>query len=297
VKVAHPLMLRAIAASKMKNDRVDAYKIADLLRADLLPECYMASERTRQLRRVLRYRTMIVRQATRMKNKVSGLLMEVGEPYEERRLHGKRYFRELLGSLQETPESVKYLMRLSRGALEMFEDIQRQLIRALRQDRRLAERVERLRTIRGVGEIVALTWALEIDDVGRFGSIREAVSYCGLCSAQNSSAGMDYRGPLSKQRNKHLQTILIEAAKLAPRWNPQLALVYERESARGNDNRATLAVARKLVAYLMAVDKSGKPFEAREEQTAIPEKRALRRGARILKKGARALKGKAGKKR
>jgi len=67
----------------------------------------------------------------------------------------------------------------------------------------------------------------------------------------------------SKQRNKNLQTILIEAAKLAPRYNPPLAVVHERELKRGNRNRATLAVARKLVAYLMAVDKSGKPFEMR----------------------------------
>ena len=65
VKVAHPLMLRAIAAAKKKNDRIDAEKIADLLRVDLLPECYMVSEETRRLRRVLRFRTMIVHQATR----------------------------------------------------------------------------------------------------------------------------------------------------------------------------------------------------------------------------------------
>jgi hypothetical protein len=47
------------------------------------------------------------------------------------------------------------------------------------------------------------------------------------------------------------------------RYNPQLAAVHERELGRGNRNRATLAVARKLVAYLMAVDKSGKPFQPR----------------------------------
>jgi transposase len=238
----------------------------------------MACERTRQLRRVLRYRAMIVRQAVRMKNKVAGLLMEVGEPYDKKKLHGKRYFRELLGSLRDTPESVKHLLRVSRGAMEMFQDIQRRLVGALKKDRHLAERVERLRTIEGVGEIVALTWALEVDDAGRFKSVRQAVSYCGLCSAQNSSAGKESRGPISKQRNKHLQTVLIEAAHLAPRWNAQLAEVYERESARGNRNRATLAVARKLVAYLMAVDKSGKPFEAREKTTAICEKRACKGG-------------------
>src|SRR5712692_9136954 len=67
--------------------------------------------------------------------------------------------------------------------------------------------------------------------------------------------------PISKQRNKHLQTILVEAAKLAPRWSTELALVYEREKQRGNRNRATLAVARKLVAYLMAVDREQRPFD------------------------------------
>lgn len=127
----------------------------------------------------------------------------------------------------------------------------------------LQERVERLQSIEGVGEIVSLTWALEIAQVKRFSSIADVVSYCGLTSAQNNSAYKEHRGPISKQRNKHLQTILIEAAKPAPHYNAQLAAVHEQELKRGNKNRATLAVARKLVAYLMAVDKSGKRFEPR----------------------------------
>jgi len=56
---------------------------------------------------------------------------------------------------------------------------------------------------------------------------------------------------------------LIEAAKLAPRWNPQLAALHARELERGHRNRATLAVARKLAAYLLAVDKQGQPFQPR----------------------------------
>ena len=81
VKVAHPAMLQAIAAGKKKNDRVDARKIADLLRCDYFPECHMASREIRDRRRVLRYRNLLVRQAVQMKNKVSGLLMEAGVPY------------------------------------------------------------------------------------------------------------------------------------------------------------------------------------------------------------------------
>ena len=53
VKVAHPLMLRAIAAAKKKNDRIDAGKIADCLRCDFLPECHMASTEIRDRRRTL----------------------------------------------------------------------------------------------------------------------------------------------------------------------------------------------------------------------------------------------------
>jgi transposase len=82
----------------------------------------------------------------------------------------------------------------------------------------------------------------------RFASIRQAIiSYCGLCSAQRESAGKEQRGPISKKRNKYLQTMLVEAAKIAPFWNPHLAALHERELNKGNRNLATLAVARRLV--------------------------------------------------
>ena len=129
----------------------------------------------------------------------------------------------------------------------------------------IRERVERLMSIPGVGEIMALTWVLEIGDVTRFSSSRQAISYCGLCSGQHESAGTEHRGPISKKRNKHLQSKLIEAAKLAPHWNEQLAVLHEKELARGNRNRATLAVARKLVEYMLAVDRRETGFESMKE--------------------------------
>ena len=277
--VANPSMLKAIAASKKKNDQVDARKIADLLRCNLLPECYIAPAPLRELRRVLRYRNLIVRQATRIKNRISGLLMETGTPYNKERLHGKKYFEELVGSLQEVPASVKQLLRLSRGQMELFTSIQEKLVKELTRNELLRARVRRLQSIAGVGEITALTWALEVGEVSRMRSIGEAQSYCGLTSAQNSSAGIEKRGPISKQRNKHLQVMLIEAAKLAPRYNPQLAAVHEKELRKGgNRNQATLAVARKLVAYLLAVDRSGKPFQVRASGGSVSANEAAANG-------------------
>jgi transposase len=91
---------------------------------------------------------------------------------------------------------------------------------ALERDSLLVERVERPMTIPAVGPITALTWALEVGDVQRFSSVRKAISYCGLCGAEKSSSNITMRTPLSKQRNGHLQTVLIETAKMAPRNSP-----------------------------------------------------------------------------
>ena len=261
LKVAHPEMLKAITSAKKKNDRADSEKISDLLRVNLLPECYMAPEDIRELRRILRYRNMIVRTAVKMKNKISGLLMEVGASYNKKRLHGKRYFNNLLETVEDVPPSVNELLNLSRAGLEMFQGVQRRLLDTLHDNTLIRERIERLMTIKGIGEVTALTWVLEIGDPMRFTSVRQAISYCGLCSAQKESAGKEQRGPISKKRNKHLQTVLIEAAKLAPRWNQQLAAIHAKELERGHRNRATLAVARKLVAYMLAVDRRQTDFE------------------------------------
>ncbi len=265
LKVAHPAMLKAITAAKKKNDKADAEKMADLLRVNLLPECHMMPQELRELRRVLRYRNMIVSTAVKMKNKMSGLLMEVGAVYDKKRLHGKKYFAALLDRVEDVPDSVKELLKLSRAGFEMFNDIQKKLVEALQKNGLIRERVKRLMSIPGIGELTALTWVLEVGEVSRFGSSRQAISYCGLCSGQHESAGKEQRGPISKKRNKHLQTKLIEAAKLAPHWNQQLALLHEKELVRGNKNRATLVVARKLVEYMLAVDRRGTDFELLDE--------------------------------
>ena len=156
---------------------------------------------------------------------------------------------------------MREMLAISRRRMELPLRLERQLLNELAKHALLAERVKHLQTIQGAGPVLSLTWALEVGEPSRFPLIGEAVSYCGLCGAQKESAGKSQRGPLSKQRNKHLQTMLIEAAKLAPRYNEKLRELYQRECDRGPRNRATVAVARKLVAYLLAVDRRGRDFE------------------------------------
>ena len=114
------------------------------------------------------------------------------------------------------PDAVVELLQLSRGQLELFDSIPKRLLKELPQRLELSPRVERLQTLPSVGELLALTWALEIGEVSRFSAIGEACNYCGWTSAERNSAGVEQRGPISKQRHKHLQTILMEAQARSP---------------------------------------------------------------------------------
>ena len=247
LKVAHPLMLRAIAAAKKKNDPINANKICDCLRCDFLPECYMAPTAIRERRRTLRYRNLLVGQMVQMRIKIGTLLMEAGV----------------------SNEKLRPLLRLCRETVVRLSKLESALVRSLERDQFLVEREERLMSIPAIGPITALTWALEVGDVQRFSSIKKAISDCGLCGAEKSSGNTVQRTPLSKQRNKHLQTTLIEAAKMAPRYSPTLALLYDREKQKGHANRATLAVARKLVAYLLVVDRGQRIFQVLETSSSV----------------------------
>jgi len=260
LKMGHPARMRAIVAGKKKSDTLDARTISDLLRCNLSPPAYVLPSKVRELRRVLRYRNLLVRAAVQMHNKIAGLLLEMGVTYETPRLRRKKYFYQLLSEQrQQIPESARHLLAFSKTQYETLRQMEQQLLKGLAAHPDIEKRVGRLIQIPGVGPVLALTWVLEVGPVERLGNISRAISFCGLCSALRESAGQQKRGPLSKQRNVYLQTVLIEAAHLAPRWNPVLAQVREKELARGNGNRATLAVTRKLVAFLMGADRGHQP--------------------------------------
>ena len=200
-----------------------------------------------------------------MKNRVSGLLLEKGVTHTKRRLHKVGYFAELLAGNEEIDQSIRPLLKLSREHIVRAQKLDYALVSSLERDPLLAERLERLRTVPGVGPITALSWVLEIGDVARFRSIKQAISYCGLCGSEKSSADKVLRTPISKQRNKHIQQVLVEAAKLAPRLSHELALIHEKEKQKGDRNRATLAVARKIVAWMVAVERRKQAFVPAEK--------------------------------
>jgi len=260
IEVGNPMALKYISSMKRKNDRLDAKKMANLLRCDMFPGIHMLSKEMRMLRRLVRYRNFVVREITRFKNYTTTQLMGLGIEYNSRKIHGKKYFARLLKEV-EIPEEALHILTMDRHAIDFLQGVERGIKRRLLSNEALCARLHRLLTIPGVGLITALSWSLEVGDPHRFPSLNKAVSYCGLCSAERESGGKVRRGPLSKHRNKHLQWVLLEASKLGVQHNPRLAEVYEKTYRHHNHNAATIAVARRMAAFLLALDKRNTVYD------------------------------------
>src|SRR5690349_24947114 len=106
--------MKAISAGKKKSDKLDARTIADLLRCDMFPTCFVISRELGALRRQMRFRRTVVNEQTRFKNATAGLLMQAGVEYERRRLHGKGYFQELMRSHGWVDAETRPLLQFNR---------------------------------------------------------------------------------------------------------------------------------------------------------------------------------------
>ncbi len=242
LKVAHPLMLRAIAAAKKKNDRIDASKICDCLRCDFLPESYMASTAIRERRRTLRYRNLLVRQMVQMKIKISALLMEAGVSYNKQRLHKAGYF--FANCWPPTRTSMKDCARSCDFAARQWCAWGKTRVpwqcSLCRRDSLL------VRTYRAVDDHSSRRTDHGVDLGVGSGSIaaifvdqKKPSATAGCAGAEKSSGGTVQRTPLSKQRNKHLQTTLIRRR----RW-PH-AIVRNWPCCTTRKNRRVMPIARR----------------------------------------------------
>lgn len=143
LEMGHPARMKAISAGKKKSDKLDARTLADLLRANLFPACFVMPAELEGLRRQLRFRRMVVEETVRFKNKTAGLLMEAGVEYQRRRLHGKRYFAEVM-SQDLIDQDLRPLLEFSRWQTEELARMDGRLLRLLAQHPHLEARVEAL---------------------------------------------------------------------------------------------------------------------------------------------------------
>jgi transposase len=250
--LVHPLQCKAIASARLKNDKVDAAILAQLLRADLLPEAWIAPPAVRQLRALLRHRVQLVRLRTLLRNRIHAVLADHGHGRPGGCWSGPG--REWLASL-ELPAVSREVIQ---DALALIDALQQPIDRLdweVHQHAKADPRVKVLTQLPGVGPFTALVLLAEIGDIGRFGSARKLASWAGLTPTVRGSDRTVRHGHISKQGSVWARWVLCEAAQTAKR-HPDFAASYQAIARRRGKKIATTAIARKLAtrAYHLLTD-------------------------------------------
>jgi transposase len=241
--LVHPLRCKAIASARLKNDKVDAAILAQLLRADLLPEAWLAPPRVRQLRALLRHRASLVRLGTQLRNRIHAVAADHG--YDRSASYWTGPGRGWLAEL-DLPAASREIVGDCLAVIDGLAPLTGRIDGELHARARADPRVKVLRTLPGAGEFTALVMLAEIGDISRFGSARKLASWAGLTPTVRGSDLTVRHGHISKQGPAWLRWVLNQAAQTAKR-SPEFAVAYSSIAKRRGKKIATIAISRKLL--------------------------------------------------
>jgi len=244
VHLAHPLAIKAFENRRVKNDRIDATLLAELLRMGRLPEAWIAPVPLRELRELVRYRHKLVDLRSGLKSQVHAVLAKEGVRVPMTDLFGLAGTR-LLDRLELGDA---YLVRV-----ESLRDLIINLDNEIQMlDRRIHERVganpsyRAVQQIPGVGPVIGAVFVAELGDVTRFRHANQVASWAGLTPRHRESDTKIRRGRITKQGSRLVRWAAIEAAR-APRSHSWLKTHYHHLAERRGKNIAAVAIARKIV--------------------------------------------------
>ena len=257
--LGHALYMKAIHGGKAKNDKIDAYKIASLLRGGLIPMAYVYPSEMRSTRDLLRRRNHLARKRAELLAHIQNTnhqynLSETGKLT----CKSKRK-----GIAERFPDlSVQKNIELDLSMLNHYD----QLLLKLEQELSVIAKVHdadsyfRLRSIPGVGRILGLVILYEIHDISRFPSVQDFVSYCRLVKSAKESAGKIIGSSGKKIGNAHLKWAFSEAAVLFLRGNPE-AMKYKAKLERKHGKAESLTIlAHKLARAVYNILKKKEVF-------------------------------------
>jgi transposase len=232
---------------KQKTDREDAKLLLKLLLENRFPRIWVPSPENRDLRQLLWHRHRLVQMRTRIMNQLQAVAMNEGKRWK------KKLFSEQGRALLEKLPLAPWASRRRKELLELLDQLDpkiAELTAAVEQEAKKRPEVLRLMTHPGVGPLTALAFVLIIGTPERFAGGKQIGSYTGLIPCEDSSAGRQRLGHISKQGNTLLRFLLVEAAQAAARWNPDWRRRYMHLMMRREKRIAKVAMARKLAVRL-----------------------------------------------
>jgi len=244
VHLANTAAIQQYEGLKYTDDHSDARWLAHLLRLGVLPEGHIYPRAERPVRDLLRKRSQLVRQRTMNLLSIQNLMTRnTGSSLSANRVKGLDVPQ--VDELLTNPDlalAVKANLSVMGSANEQVEVLERTVTQRIK----LRPQFSFLKTVPGIGEILALTIMLETGDIKRFCSVGNFASYCRCVGSQKISNGKKKGKGNTKNGNKYLAWAFVEAANFAIRPNSQIKSYYQRKKAKSKGMVAIKAVAHKL---------------------------------------------------
>jgi transposase len=255
--LGHALYMKAIHGGKAKNDKIDAHKIAVLLRGGMLPQAYVYPAAMRATRDLLRRRTHLMRKRAELLAHIHNTNSQYNLPEIGKKL---AYQANRDGVAERFPDpavhkSIEVDLALINHYDRLLTALELDLVQTAKADN--AQTFYRLRSIPGIGKILALVLLYEIHDIHRFPRVQEFVSYCRLVKSAKESAGKRYGTSGKKIGNAYLKWAFSEAAVLFLRNNPAGQKYLARLTKQHGKGKALTVLAHKLaraVYYMLKRD-------------------------------------------
>src|ERR1700730_11079895 len=238
-----PADIKAARVRKQKTDRQDAQLILKMLVEDRFPRVWVPNPENRDMRQLLWHRHRLVHMRTRVMNQLQAGALNEGVRL--KKALWSKSGRAKLESLQLSP----WATRRRQDLLELLDQLTpkiEQLGVAIEEETFKRPEVQRLMTHPGVGPITALAFVLIIGTPERFRCGKQIGSYLGLVPCEDSSAGRQRLGHISKQGNSLLRFLLVEAAQIAARYDADWKRRYLHLAMRREKRIAKVAMARRL---------------------------------------------------
>jgi len=257
VWIGDAAQIRASYVRQQKTDRRDAAHLLKLLVEGRFPRIWIPSAAMRDHRQLLIHRHRLVQLRTRVKNELQHLALNQGVQRKRKLWTAEgRVQLEALPLERWTAQRRQDLLRL----LAMLEGQLELLNQAVAEVAEAYPSVRLLMTQPGVGPITALAFVLTIGEVGRFSRSKQISSYLGLIPREHSSGGKQRMGSISKQGNRLLRTLLVEAAQSVVRFDPDFRREYQHRCHQKHRAVAKVAAARKLAVRLFGMLRTQRPY-------------------------------------
>lgn len=244
---------------KHSGDFSDARQLAHLLRLGILPTGYIYPRNARAVRDLLRKRSQLVRQRTTQILSMQNLLARnLGVQASGNEL--KRWQTANIEALSLMPEQ-RLALQSNLAVMQCLDEQIGMLESAILERARLQPEFHALRTVSGIGEVLALTIALETGEISRFETPGDFASYARTVNSRRESNGKKKGEGNTKCGNKHLAWAFVEAAHFAVRYDAQIKRWYQKKASKTLPVVAIKAVAHKLARACYHVMKTGEPFK------------------------------------